>query len=260
MKFRYGFLLEYDGSIFSGWQWQRNSLTVQGALKEAAFNFCQEEITFYGAGRTDQGVHALGQVAHADFTKPWQPDAVRQGLNFYLKNIPISILKVFPVLPTFDARFSAVSRRYRYVILNRPSASVIHNGRVWWINKPLDVQAMTDAAEHLLGNHDFSSFRYRFCQSSSPIKTLDLLTVACIDNRIIISAKAKSFLHRQVRMMVGALVYVGKKKWPPLKMKQVLKDRSTSHGAATAPAEGLYLEQVEYPSGSSPFSNHCSSF
>ncbi len=243
---RYWFTLEYDGGFFSGWQWQYGAPSVQETFQQALFSLTQETGVCHAAGRTDKGVHACGQSVHFDLRRPWCEDTLRKGLNFYLKDKAISILSVRAVPPSFHARFSAQYRSYTYQILNRSSSSALYGQRAWWIHRPLDVQQMNDAASLLQGTHDFSSFRHRDCQSASPIKTLDQLRVEAQGEGVFIHAQAKSFLHRQVRMMVGALVYVGLGKWTPAYLERVLHGKKTLVGAMTAPAHGLYLRHVGY--------------
>jgi tRNA pseudouridine38-40 synthase len=246
-NYRYRFILEYDGSAFVGWQWQKDLPSVQEALQNACFRLTQERPTFHGAGRTDRGVHALGQVAHADFSRFWSLDSLRRGLNFYLHALPLRVLSVASVPDTFDARFSALAREYSYVILNRPSESAFRALRSWWIPQPLDVSAMQETALLLQGTHDFSKFRHKDCQALSPIKTLTQLSIATDQDLILIVAKAPSFLHRQVRRIVGALVQVAKHKWTAKDIKRLLEDPHGPDSVPTAPSHGLYLKYVTYP-------------
>ncbi len=230
-----------------GWQSQQGCISVQSTLAQAAYALCGKEILFNGAGRTDKGVHALGQVAHGDFHKEFTLDALRRGLNFYLKDKPVSILAVARAEPEFDARFSAIFRRYQYRILNRPSATVLKKDRVWWIPQPLNSDAMTQAASFFTGHHDFSLFRHSFCQAQSPWKTVDCCTLEPTKGpEWIITVQARSFLHRQVRMMVGALVAVGRGFYPPSLIPQMLKGIQPKRGVVTAPSWGLYLDHVGY--------------
>lgn len=229
-----------------GWQSQKGCFSVQDTLAAAAFAFCNQDILFQGAGRTDKGVHALGQVAHADFPRPFSLDSLRRGLNFHLKDAPVRILEVAVAEPSFDARFSAVFRRYQYRILNRPSASVLEKERVWWIPRPLNGIAMKQASSFFIGHHDFSLFRHRFCQSSTPWKTIDSFQVHEEGAHWIMTVQAKSFLHRQVRMMVGAIVAVGRGQYASSVIQEMLKGISPSKGVLTAPPWGLYLQHVGY--------------
>ena len=248
-SYRYRFVLEYDGSFFSGWQWQPSAPSVQDALQQAAFCLTQEKVLFFGAGRTDKGVHAWGQVAHCDFHSSWSEDNLRRGLNFYLAP-SIRVLSVYPVLLDFHARFSALYRQYVYLILNRASPSALESTRYWWIQKPLDIPAMEEASALFCGTHDFSRFRHRNCQGTSPMKTLDLFSVQKEGNQVRIQVQARSFLHGQVRRMVGALVYVGHGKGTAAYIRGLLSLDALSL-ALTAPAHGLYLAQVGYPAASS---------
>ncbi len=244
---RYRLDIEYDGTPFVGWQIQPVGLSVQGALQEAIFRFSGERVTVKGAGRTDAGVHALGQVAHIDLERDWAPDKVRDAVNFHLKPNLAVILGCTEVPSTFDARFSASARHYIYRILTRRARPVLDRNRVWWLVRPLDVEAMRQAAVHLVGRHDFTTFRAVQCQAASPIRTLDRLDVAREGSEIIIRASARSFLHNQVRSMVGTLKLVGEKKWRPDDVAAALMARDRRHCGPVAPASGLYLARVDYP-------------
>ncbi len=248
--YRYALILEYDGSFFSGWQWQKGAPSVQTSLEKAIGSLTGEKITMYAAGRTDSGVHALAQVAHMDLSRPWSLDSLRRGINFYLKDIPIKILQAHEMQAPFHARFSALSRSYEYWILNRPSASALLEKRAWWIAAPLNQEAMMQGCAVLQGHHDFSYFRHRDCQGHSPFKTLDQLTLESRHDYIIIYAKSRSFLHRQVRMMVGALVALGKEQWNCDHLSYLLNPHTHTqiprNRATTAPAHGLYLKHVDY--------------
>jgi len=244
---RYKLTLEYDGGPFVGWQRQNNGPSVQAALETAAFQFCGQELLVQGAGRTDAGVHALGQVAHLDLPDGAPGDKLRAALNFHLKPAPIAVLEAVPVPDDFHARFSAISRAYLYRILNRRAPPALLRGRVAFMPKPLDLEAMQAAAQHLLGHHDFSAFRAAECQAASPVKTLDCLTVSRCGDEIRVMAEARSFLHHQVRNMVGSLRLVGEGKQAPAWMREVLESRDRRRAGPTAPAEGLYLTAVRYP-------------
>jgi tRNA pseudouridine38-40 synthase len=244
---RYQFVIEYDGTPFVGWQIQPEGLSVQGALQEAIFRFTGEHVTVKGAGRTDTGVHALGQVAHADLTKDWSPGRVRDAINFHLKPRPVAVLSCTEVAPTFDARHSATARHYVYRILTRRARPVLDRDRVWWLARAIDAQAMADAAGHLVGRHDFTTFRAAQCQAASPVRTLDRLDVTREGAEIVIRASARSFLHNQVRSMVGTLKLVGEGKWRPDDVAAALAARDRSRCGPVAPASGLYLERVDYP-------------
>jgi tRNA pseudouridine38-40 synthase len=243
---RYKLLIEYDGAPFVGWQMQASGLSVQGALEAALATFCGERVSVRGAGRTDAGVHALGQVAHVDLTSDWDTDTVRDALNAHLRPHPVAVLAAERVPDTFDARFSAIKRHYRYRILNRRADLTVERGRVWRVPRPLDHQSMHAAAQRLVGKHDFTTFRDSECQAKSPIKTLDQLDVARTGDEVTVSTSARSFLHSQVRSMVGALVAVGDGRWSADDLAAVLATRDRTACATVAPPEGLYLLRVDY--------------
>jgi len=243
---RFKLTLEYDGGGFVGWQRQTNGLSVQQVVEEAFQKFCGEDITTHVAGRTDAGVHATGQVCHADVAKETDADTVRDALNFHVKPHAVSVLAVEEVSDEFHARFSATSRAYTYKIINRRPPPAIGAGLVWWVPQDLDADAMHAGAQHLVGNHDFSTFRAAGCQADSPVKTLDELTVERDGEYILIHAKARSFLYHQVRNMVGSLKLVGEGKWPADKMADALAACDRSAGGPTAPPQGLYLTRVTY--------------
>ncbi|MGE5540410.1 MAG: tRNA pseudouridine(38-40) synthase TruA [Gemmatimonas sp.] len=243
---RYRILVEYDGAPFVGWQRQDNGPSVQGALEEAVRRFAQEDVHVQGAGRTDSGVHALGQVAHFDLAKEVAPDTVRDALNFHLKPDPVTVIAAEVAAPDFHARFSAKRRSYLYRILNRRAPPALDRGHVWHIPYPLDAAAMHAAAQLLVGRHDFSSFRAADCQADSPLKTLDVLDVARHGAEIQISTTARSFLHSQVRIMVGTLKLVGDAHWQPQDVAKALAAADRTKAGPTAPPDGLYLVRVEY--------------
>lgn len=243
---RFKLTLEYDGSPFVGWQRQDNGMTVQQRLEEAALAFSGDDVLMYGAGRTDTGVHATGQVAHVDFTKDWEPDRVRDALNFHLKPDPIAVIRAEAVTEAFHARFEATGRTYLYRILNRRAPVALDRGRVWWVPVALDHQAMDKAAKHLLGNHDFTSFRAVHCQAKSPVKTLDRLDVTRVGDEVHLHLAARSFLHHQVRNFAGTLRLVGEGKWSADDLKAALQARDRQAAGPTAPADGLYLTSVLY--------------
>jgi tRNA pseudouridine38-40 synthase len=243
---RYKLTIEYCGTGFVGWQRQPNGLSIQEALETAVRRFCGEKVTVFGAGRTDAGVHALAQIAHIDLPRPARPDEIRGALNHHLKPHPISVLAVEPVSSDFDARLSATGRRYLYRILNRRAPPALDRFRVWHIAPPLDVAAMCAGAAHLIGHHDFSTFRDSLCQARSPVKTLDALDVTRAGDEIHIAAAARSFLHHQVRNMVGTLKLVGIGRWRPDDVISALAARDRRAGGPTAPAEGLALVAVRY--------------
>ena len=242
----YKLTLEYDGSEFVGWQRQDNGPSVQQAVEEAVEAFSGERVTVHGAGRTDSGVHALGQVAHLDLARDWETDVVRDAVNHHLARAAIAVVAVDAVGDGFDARRSAVEWTYRYRIVNRRGPLALDRGRAWWVAKPLDAAAMHGAAQVLVGHHDFTSFRASECQAKSPEKTLDELTVAREGDEIVATARARSFLHHQVRNMVGTLKLVGEGKWTSDDVAAALAARDRAQAGPTAPAEGLYLVSVRY--------------
>jgi len=243
---RYKLTIEYDGTPFAGWQMQANALSVQERMRDAIAAFCGEPFIPRGAGRTDSGVHALGQVAHIDLTKAWPAETVLKAINFHLKPAPIAIVTCEEAPESFDARFSARARHYRYRIVNRNAPLVIERDHAWRVGPPLDAEAMAEAARHLIGRHDFTTFRASECQAKSPLKTLDVLTVERSGEAITICASARSFLHHQVRSMVGCLKLVGEGKWEPDEMRAALEARDRSRCGAVAPSCGLYLVRVDY--------------
>lgn len=243
---RYKLVVEYDGGGFVGWQRQDSGPSIQAALENAVFGFCAERVTVNGAGRTDAGVHARGQVAHLDIAKATTADTLRDALNHHLRPAPIVVLAAAEVAGDFHARFSATGRRYLYRIVNRRAPLALDRGRAWFVPVPLDAEAMQDAAQVLVGHHDFSSFRAAECQAKSPLKTLDVLAVERIGEEIRVRAAARSFLHRQVRNMVGSLRLVGAGKWTRADLAAALAARDRQAAGPAAPAEGLYLTAVDY--------------
>lgn len=243
---RYRIRIEYDGRGFVGWQHQENGPSVQAALEEAVFRFCKERPRVFGAGRTDAGVHALGQVAHFDLTRNAKPDTVRDALNFHLRPALVSVIEAAVVPETFHARLSAKERAYLYRIINRRSPLALDQGRAWHIVAPLDHEAMHHAAQRLVGRHDFTTFRASLCQAKSPVKTLDVLSVEREGEEIRLVARARSFLHHQVRNIAGTLSLVGEGRWSDADVAAALAARDRSKGGPTAPAEGLYLTEVLY--------------
>jgi len=243
---RYKLTIEYDGTPFCGWQRQLGQPSVQQALEEAIARFCGETVTTQAAGRTDTGVHALGQVAHFDLEKNWDPFRVGEALNYHLKPDPVAVLSVEEVGEDFEARFSAKARHYEYRILNRRARVALDWHRVWHVVQPLDADAMHEAAQFALGQHDFSTFRAAECQAKSPVKTLDRLDVRREADSVVISAGARSFLHHQVRSLVGSLKLVGEGKWRPRDFKAALDAAERSRCGALAPPDGLYLVKVDY--------------
>ena len=243
---RYKLIIEYDGAPFSGWQIQENGTTVQGAMEAAVKAICGEHVRVHGAGRTDAGVHALAQVAHCDITKPFAPDRLRDGLNAHLRPHPIGVLTAEIVPDTFEARFSAIRRHYVYRIVNRRANLAIDIGHVWRLPRVLDTDAMHQAAQRLVGKHDFTTFRDTECQARSPEKTLDQLDVVRDGDNVTIATSARSFLHSQVRSMVGSLVWVGEGRWNADDLAGALRAKSRSACGPVAPPDGLYLVQVDY--------------
>ena len=243
---RFKLTLEYDGAPFVGWQRQENGLSVQEALEDALFAMTGERAIAHGAGRTDAGVHALGQVAHVDLERDWEPFRLGEGLNALLHPHPIAVLKSERVAADFDARRSASARHYLYRIVNRRAPLALERGRAWRVKPRLDAAAMHEAAQALIGRHDFSTFRDSQCQAKSPIRTLDRLDVRRDGDEILFEASALSFLHRQVRSMVGSLVDVGAGRWSRDDLKAALEAADRSRCGQVAPAFGLYLARVDY--------------
>ena len=243
---RYRLTLEYDGGPFAGWQRQENGPSVQAAVEEALFKMSGEQVTVTSAGRTDAGVHARGQVAHLDLEKEFAPDKIRDALNFHLKPAPVAVLGAAISAPDFHARFTATARHYRYRILCRRAPLVLERGRVWHIVRELDAGLMQEAAQTLLGQHDFTTFRATQCQAKSPVKTLDRLEVERAGDEIHIAASARSFLHNQVRSMVGSLKLVGEGKWRPGDLQAALAAKDRAACGPVAPPQGLYLMRVDY--------------
>ena len=243
---RYRLVVEYDGTGIVGWQRQANGPSVQGALEEACAALVGEAVTVHGAGRTDVGVHALGQVAHVDLAREFAPETVRAALNFHLKPARIAVVASELAPQDFHARFSARERVYLYRILNRRSPPALLHNRVWFVPQRLDAGAMREAAKALVGKHDFSSFRAAICQSASPVKTLDELDVTRDGDEVRITARGRSFLHHQVRNIAGTLKLVGEGKWQPRDVARALEARDRAAAGPTAPAAGLYLVEVRY--------------
>jgi tRNA pseudouridine38-40 synthase len=243
---RYKLTIEYDGTPFIGWQVQDNGISVQGVLTDAIAAFAGERAVVAGAGRTDTGVHALGQIAHIDLAKPWNVDRVRDGINFHLRPQPVAVLAAEEVAADFDARFSAIRRHYLYRIANRRADLTLELNRAWRVPRPLDDGAMHTAAQQLLGKHDFTTFRSTECQAKSPVKTLDRLDVARDGDAVCVTACARSFLQHQVRSMVGSLIHVGEGKWTIGDLATALAARDRAACGQVAPPHGLYLVRVDY--------------
>lgn len=249
---RYKLIVEYDGTPYVGWQRQKNGRGVQTAIEDAIRKFAQEEVTMQVAGRTDAGVHAFGQVCHADLTKDWEAKTVRDAINNFLMigGEPVTILSSEKVTDDFHARFSATARHYVYRITNQPTPPALERERAWWVRRELDANLMHEAAQKLIGHHDFTTFRAVHCQAKSPIKTLDRLNVSRDGNQIHCDVFARSFLHNQVRSMVGSLKLVGGRKWTIEQLVAALEAKDHQRCGALAPSCGLYLKQVDYSAGS----------
>jgi tRNA pseudouridine38-40 synthase len=243
---RYKLILEYDGRPFRGWQRLSEGPSVQQALEDAVFAFCGEPTRVLGAGRTDAGVHALGQVAHLDLSREVALETLRNALNHHLRPQPVVVLEAARVADDFHARFSGRARHYKYRIVNRRAPLALAAGRAWQVAIPLDAEVMHEAAQRLLGHHDFTSFRSSICQAATPDKTLDRLNVVRHGEVVEINASARSFLHHQVRNMVGSLKLVGQGKWPVERIEAVLQACDRAQAGPTAPACGLFLVRVDY--------------
>jgi tRNA pseudouridine38-40 synthase len=243
---RYKLTIEYDGRPFCGWQRQAHDLSVQQVLEEAIARFSGETVTTQAAGRTDAGVHALGQVVSFDLSREWDPFKIREALNFHTKPHPVAIVEAEAVPETFEARFSATARHYEYRILNRRARPALDDGKVWHVPVVLDADAMHAAAQLILGRHDFSTFRAAECQANSPIRTLDRFDVSRQAEMIVVTASARSFLHSQVRSMVGSLKLVGDGKWQPRDFRAALDAAERARCGPLAPPDGLYLTAVSY--------------
>jgi tRNA pseudouridine38-40 synthase len=244
---RWRLTIEYDGAPFMGWQRQEHGPSVQQTLEEAIHRLTSELATFNAAGRTDAGVHARAMSAHVDIARHVTPHRLREGLNALVRPDPISVLEVEQVADDWHARFSCIGRRYLYRILNRRAPPALDAGKVWHIAMPLDVEAMREGASHLIGRHDFTTFRSAQCQSDSPVKTLDRLEVERVGEEIHVTAAARSFLHHQVRSMVGCLALVGRGQWEPDDMRKALEVRDRSALGFNAPPHGLYFVEAIYP-------------
>jgi tRNA pseudouridine38-40 synthase len=243
---RFRLTIEYDGAGFVGWQRQANGLAVQQALEQAVTAFSGETVTVIAAGRTDAGVHALGQVVHVELVRPTAPDTLLKALNAHLRPLRVSVVAAAAVPASFHARFSARARTYLYRILNRPAPPTLESGRVWHVAKPLNLRAMQQGARFLIGRHDFTTFRSSHCQATSPVKTLAALTVKRQGDEVLIRARARSFLHNQVRSIVGTLKRVGDGGWAPADVAVALAARDRAASGPVAPAHGLYLVEVSY--------------
>lgn len=246
---RYRLTIEYDGQPYKGFQAQETLPSVQGSIERAVKAFSGQTLRLQAAGRTDTGVHATGQVIHIDLEREWRPEVVRDALNAHLMPEPISIIDAQVAEGDWHARFSATERRYIYRILNRKSPPALDRGKVWHVKKPLDAEAMHDAAQVLIGNHDFTTFRHMQCQAKSPIKTMDVARVWREGEQVLLEFASRSFLHRQVRSMTGTLAEVGIGRWSAGDVKAALEARDRKACGPVAPADGLYLVGVKYEVG-----------
>ncbi|MCJ7995044.1 tRNA pseudouridine(38-40) synthase TruA [Rhizobium cremeum] len=246
---RFRMTVEYDGTPYVGWQRQENGPSVQGALENAVLSLTGETVSIRGAGRTDSGVHALGQVIHVDLARAWEPYKLRNALNAHLAlaGERVAVLDVAAVDEAFDARFSAMRRHYLYRIITRPARLALEAERAWWVPKPLDHEAMHAAAQMLVGHHDFTTFRSAHCQATSPVRTLDRLDVTRTGELIEIRASAQSFLHNQIRSFAGTLKLAGEGKMTPEDVRAALDARDRSACGPVAPPEGLFFLKVDYP-------------
>lgn len=244
---RFKLTIEYDGTSYVGWQRQKNGQSLQAAFEDALKAYCQTDIPVVVAGRTDAGVHALGQVAHADIPRDDDAGVVMNAINALIRPHPIAVVAAERVPDSFHARFSAIERAYEYRIANRKAPLVLNRDRAWLVKHPLDVDAMHDAAQVLVGKHDFTSFRAVACQADSPIRSIDALSVSREGEEIAIRVRARSFLHHQVRNIVGTLKWVGDGKWTKAHVEAALAARDRASAGETAPATGLYFVSVKYP-------------
>ncbi len=243
---RFKLTIEYDGAPFVGWQIQKNGVSVQGQLHKAVETLSGVDFVPMGAGRTDAGVHARGQVAHIDLPDQWRVDKVRDGLNYHLKPDPIAVVGCELVHDEFDARFSATMRSYHYMIINRRAKLTLERGMAWHVARPLDETAMTTSSQDFVGTHDLTTFRSTHCQAKSPVKTIDYVHVRRDGDHVYVDVSARSFMHNQVRSMVGSLVEVGLGKWPASGIRDALLARERTACGPVAPAHGLYFMGVMY--------------
>ncbi|GEO83615.1 MULTISPECIES: tRNA pseudouridine(38-40) synthase TruA [Alphaproteobacteria] len=246
---RFRMTVEYDGSPYVGWQRQTNGASVQGALENAVLSLTGETVSIRGAGRTDSGVHAKGQVTHVDLSRDWIPHKLRNALNAHLAlaGERVAVLDVQAVAESFDARFSAIRRHYLYRIITRPARLALEAERAWWVSKPLDHEVMHAAAQRLVGHHDFTTFRSVHCQAKSPMRTLDRLDVSRTGDLIEIRATAQSFLHNQIRSFAGTLKLAGEGKMTPDEVQSALEARARTACGPVAPPQGLFFMRVDYP-------------
>jgi tRNA pseudouridine38-40 synthase len=247
---RYALKVEYHGAPFAGWQRQKDQPSVQGAIEAALAKLEPGPHTIAAAGRTDAGVHALGQVAHCNMATEWDPFRLSEALNYHLKPLPVAIVAIAPVSDDWHARFSATERQYLFRILTRRAPATHDDGQVWQVKQPLDVAAMREAVQHLLGKHDFTTFRSTVCQALSPLKTLDALDITEVDGfcgpEVHFHVRARSFLHNQVRSFVGTLERVGAGGWQPDDVRTALEARDRAACGPVCPPQGLYLAHVQY--------------
>lgn len=244
---RFKLTIEYDGTNFVGWQRQNKGTSVQQSIEEAILKFCGQDVRVHGAGRTDAGVHARGQVAHIDLAQEWAAQRVREAINFHLKPARIAIVEVEAVADAFEARFSATMRHYVYRIIDRRAPLALDGAHAWHVLSRLDEGAMHEGAQYLIGKHDFTTFRASLCQAKSPIRSIETITVTRDGDELQVRVSALSFLHNQVRSIVGSLALVGRGKWAPAEMGAALAACERARCGPVAPALGLYLTQVEYP-------------
>jgi tRNA pseudouridine38-40 synthase len=243
---RYKITIEYDGTPFVGWQFQKNGLSIQEILQNAIFNFSKEKVVITGAGRTDSGVHALAQVAHFDLKKQINKKSFLPGINQHIGNKPVTVLKINKTNKIFHARFDAKKRTYQYTIINRQSPLALQKNKAWHIRKKLNVKDMKKGAKLLLGTHDFSTFRASSCGAKSPIKTIEKISIKKNKDKLILEFTSKSFLQQQVRSMVGCIKYVGEGKWKLDDFEQIFRSKKRIRCAPPAPACGLYLKNISY--------------
>mgnify|MGYP001281790947 CR=1 FL=1 len=243
---RYKIKIEYEGTPFVGWQFQKNGQSVQEVLQKAIFNFSKEKVVVIGAGRTDSGVHALAQVAHFDLKKKIKRKSLLPAINQNIGNKPVTVLKINKANKKFHARFDAKKRTYQYTIINRQSPLALQKNKAWHIRKKLNVKDMKKGAKLLLGTHDFSTFRASSCGAKSPIKTMEKISIKKNKDKLILEFISKSFLQQQVRSMVGCIKYVGEGKWKLDDFERIFKSKRRAKCAPPAPACGLYLKRVSY--------------
>ena len=243
---RYKIKIEYDGTSFVGWQFQKNGLSIQEVLQKAIFNFAKEKVVITGAGRTDSGVHALAQVAHFDLKKKIKKKSFLPGINQHIGNKPVTVLKINKTNKKFHARFDAKKRTYQYTIINRQSPLALQKNNAWHIRKKLKVKDMKKGARLLIGTHDFSTFRASSCAAKSPIKTMENISIKRKKDKITLKFTSKSFLQQQVRSMVGCIKYLGDGHWSLDNFKTALESKSRSSCAPPAPSCGLYLTAIKY--------------